>query len=96
MWLQVAEKDRALQVTKGDLIDTKLELQRSETRLEVRLSWLLVLHLVPRALCYARCATHRSAGKLRNLVALDKTAARVTAVRQGAALGSPSRLNARC
>ena len=34
--MQLVEKERALQATKADLIETRLELQRTETRLEVR------------------------------------------------------------
>jgi septal ring factor EnvC (AmiA/AmiB activator) len=35
--MQMAEKERALQATKADLIETRLELQRTEARLDVRL-----------------------------------------------------------
>lgn len=34
--MQMVEKERALQATKADLIETRLELQRTESRLEVR------------------------------------------------------------
>ena len=33
--MQMVEKERALQATKADLIETRLELQRTESRLEV-------------------------------------------------------------
>lgn len=33
--MQMMEKERALQATKADLIETRLELQRTESRLEV-------------------------------------------------------------
>jgi septal ring factor EnvC (AmiA/AmiB activator) len=36
--MQLAEKERALQATKADLIETRLELQRTEERLDVRIN----------------------------------------------------------
>lgn len=35
--MQMVEKERALQATKADLIETRLELQRTESRLDVRI-----------------------------------------------------------
>ena len=41
--MQMVEKERALQATKADLIETRLELQRTESRLEVRVPRTLLI-----------------------------------------------------
>ena len=55
--MQLADKERTLQVTKADLIETRLELQRTDERLKVRPPAALRLRMPPQ---HCACGRHRS------------------------------------